>query len=171
MRRAERLALSALVSATALAVPGSARAAELNLFPDWGVVAVNVVVFLALIYPTHRYVLRPLVDVLHRREERTSGSLEAAAEAEGEAAELEQRLEVGLIEARQRAQARRNELGAEAQRREREIIDGARSDARETIERMRGELEQQLESARGALRADAEALAGEAAERILGRPL
>jgi F-type H+-transporting ATPase subunit b len=158
--------------ALAVAWPSNAGAAEsLNLFPDPVKVAIHVVVFLALVYPTSRFLLGPLVRTFEERERLTTGALSQMDELLGEAAQLRQTLEARLEEARERAQAQRLAVLQEAEEEERQELVAAREDAARTLEQARLSIQEEVETARQTLRTDAESLARELASKVMGRAL
>jgi F-type H+-transporting ATPase subunit b len=159
----------ALLASTA-GGPSTASAAEgLNLFPDPIQVAVNVAVFLLLIYPTTRFLLRPLVRVLEERERRTAGALDRVEAMLGEAAHLRQTLETRLDEARERAGAQRTARLQQTESEERQILTEARDGAAQTLEAARTSIASEVAAAREELRSEADALAREIASRVVGR--
>jgi F-type H+-transporting ATPase subunit b len=166
--------LSALRRALALVVlvPATAHAAEgLNLAPRVELVALNVLLFVLLIYPVNRLLVQPLLRVLEERERRTSGSESDAEAHRGSARDARKTLEAALIEARARAQARRTAILSAGETEERALLDAARNDAMTTIQSVRDAVQAELEGARAALEGDARSLAREAAARVLGRAL
>ena len=149
-----------------------ARAADaLNLFPDPLAVAINVVVFLLLIYPTSRFLLRPLVRTLEERERRTEGALRSMDALLGETAQLRQTLEARLDEARERAQAQRAAVLQEGEEEQRRELTDAREQAARKLEEARAEMAAELDAARQTLRAEVESLSRELASKVLGRSL
>jgi F-type H+-transporting ATPase subunit b len=159
-----------VVAVAGWAVP--ARAAEaLNLFPDPLKVAINVVVFLLLIYPTSRFLLRPLVRTLEERERRTEGALRSMDALLGEAAQLRETLEARLDEARERAQAQRAAVLQEGEEEERRELAEAREQAAHELEEARAEIAAEVDAARETLRAETENLSRELASKVLGRSL
>ncbi len=155
----------------ALALPADARAAGLNLFPEWNLVGLNLLLFVILIYPVNRLLVQPLLRVLDERERRTSGAESEVEVLRAEARGARTTLEAGLVEARARAQARRAAILSEGESEERALLDAARSDAVQNVESVRSAVQSELDAARAALEADTRALAREAAGRILGRSL
>lgn len=151
--------------------PTPALAAVLNLNPDPTIVAANVLLFLALIYPVNRWLLRPMVELLHERERRSSGTAEEARSTREDVGRLRLELEQGLRSARERAAGERGEIARAGQQQEREVLARAREEAGRTVDAVRDSVSRELEAARTALREDAGALAREAAAKIVGRPL
>lgn len=133
--------------------------------------ALDVAVFLMLVYPTNRLLLQPLVRVLEERERRTAGARAEAARDLEAGAGLQQDLEAQLRAARERAQARHAEIAAATQSETRRVLVRAREEAQAEVESMRATIAGELESARGTLRAEANILAREIAAKLLGRPL
>jgi F-type H+-transporting ATPase subunit b len=159
-----------LVSAAIASLPASASAAEgLNLFPDPLKVAINVVVFLLLIYPTSRFLLRPLTRTLEEREKRTAGALTRMDSLLGEAAELRETLDARLEQARQQAQMQRAAVLQQAEEEERRELTEAREAAGRRLEEARSAISAEVEAARESLRAEADTLARELASKVLGR--
>ncbi len=170
MRRPRPRAWFFPAGVTAL-VPAPALGAVLNLNPDPTIVAANVVLFLALIYPVNRWLLRPMVDLIRERERRSSGTADEASSTRGDIQRLRVELEQGLHSARERAAGGRNEIAAAGQQQEREVLARAREEAVRTVDAVREGVSRELETARSALREEAGALAREAAAKILGRSL
>ncbi len=172
MRGVLRGPLALSVGIGILIAPTFALAAvDLDIWRRLTITAVNIVVFLALIYPTHRFVIQPLLNVLQERGVATLGTLERATELSGESAQLGETLEERLVEARARAQARRGEVMAEADDEERRIVGAAREAAALSVAEVRDSIAAELASARDALEADTRGLAQEAAAKILGAAL
>jgi F-type H+-transporting ATPase subunit b len=157
----------------ALLAAGEALAAEGNivLFPDPRMLAALVVLFLLLIYPVNALLFRPIFAALDARGDRIAGTRARAeklaedtramlAQYEGRVAEVRQAAEA---ERKQAIEAARAEAGSET--------GAARADAEREIEGIRTRVAGELEQARRSLRRDAEALARDAAGRVLGRPL
>ncbi len=171
MRAAANIALSVSLAVAAAALPSVASAADLNLLPSWPSVAINVLVFTLLIYPVNRLLIAPLLRLLEAREQRTSGSLDEASRLDVEASALGAEVDARLTEARARAHARRAAIMADAETQERTLLEAASADAARAIETVRSSIAEELVGARAGLQGDARALAGEAAARLLGRPL
>jgi F0F1-type ATP synthase membrane subunit b/b' len=171
LRAAANIALPVSLAVATAVLPSIASAADLNLIPDGRLVLINVVVFGLLIYPVNRLLITPLLRVVEAREQKTAGSLDDAARLEADATSVRAELEAQLAAARARAQARRAAIMADAEAQERSLLEAASSDAARTIESVRESIAADLAAARTALQNDARALAGEAASRLLGRPL
>jgi F-type H+-transporting ATPase subunit b len=149
----------------------AAAAGELNLIPHWPQVAINLVVFVLLIYPVNRLLIQPLLRLVEEREHRTAGAVADAGRLDGEAAAQRARLEAQLAEGRARAQVRRAAILADAETQERSLLEAASRDAAKTIETVRTAVNADLVAARTSLQTEARGLAAEAATRLLGRPL
>lgn len=146
-------------------------AGGLNLFPDPAHVLLNLAIFLALVWPTKRFLLDPLLGVLEARGQRTLGALERAEALLREAAETRERFEAELAGVHAEAEARRAEILGEGETQAREVLQAARDAGARSVEAVRETLASELVQARQTLRADASGLANEAAARILGRAL
>lgn len=171
MRAVANIAQRVSLAVAATALPSVASAADLNLNPNPKLVAINVVVFGLLIYPVNRLLIAPLLRLVDEREQRTRGAREEAGRLNAEATALGADLETRLTEARARAGARRAAIMSDAESQERSLLSAAAEDAARSIESVRSAIDADLVAARAALQSDARGLAGEAASRVLGRPL
>lgn len=172
MRRDRRAVWVGAGVSVGLGIPWVAQAAgALNLSPNPLILIADVVVFLLLVYPTSRLLLRPIVRIIEDREKRSEGALAGAESLSHEAVELQRELEVHLREAHASAQGRRAEVLAEAEEAQRESLERARGDAGRIVESVRRSVAEDLSAARTSLADEARTLAREAASRILGRAL
>jgi F-type H+-transporting ATPase subunit b len=171
LRRSKRIGVCGVVLAGGLLSPAPAFAAGLNLTPNWPLVALDLAIFLALVWPTNRFVLRPLVRVLEERERRSAGARAQAARDLEQAASVQQELEARLRAARERAQARHAEIMAAAQEELRQQLGRSRAEAQAEGDGVRAGIAAELDPARASLRAEAGVLAREIATKLLGRSL
>jgi F-type H+-transporting ATPase subunit b len=135
-----------------------------NLSIIWVVVAV-----LVLTAVLDRLLLRPILDVIRRREQAIDSARElarqSAAQAQNAAAEFEQRTATARAELyRQMDDMRRAALGRRS-----EILDQTRAEAEAQIADAAKRLDDETDAARRRLGADADTLGAAIAERILGR--
>jgi F-type H+-transporting ATPase subunit b len=153
--------------------PALARAAEdgLNLVPNPLLLALHFGVLLLLIYPVNRFLLQPLTQILEQRRSRTSGALLEAELQLKDAGDLAGTIEKRLATARQEGQSRRLAVLAQAEAAERDLLGRAREEATRTIDALRARIAEDTRAARDALPNLTRQLAGEAATRLLGRPL
>ena len=135
-----------------------------NLSIIWVIVAV-----LVLTAVLDRLLLRPVLDVIRRREHAIDSARDlarqSAAQAQQAAAEFEQRTSAARAELyRQMDDMRRAALGRRA-----EIVEQTRSEADAQIADAARRLEEEAAEARRTLGAESETLGAAIAERILGR--
>ena len=135
-----------------------------NLSIIWVVLAVLVLTFVL-----DRLLLRPILDVIRRREHAIDSARElarqSAAQAQQAAAEFDQRTTAARAELyRQMDDMRRAALGRRA-----EIIEQTRAEAEAQVAAAARRLEEEAADARRRLDADSETLGTHIAERILGR--
>ena len=135
-----------------------------NLSIIWVVLAVLVLTFVL-----DRLLLRPILDVIRRREHAIDSARElarqSAAQAQQAAAEFDQRTTAARAELyRQMDDMRRAALGRRA-----EIIEQTRAEAEAQVAAAARRLEEEAADARRRLDADSETLGTQIAERILGR--
>jgi len=152
----------------------SAAASEdgLVLLPDWtGKLPVLIVLFALLVYPVNAILLRPILRVLDAREERTAGTRSRAERIMGDAQETLANYEHEVREVRAEAEHARRQAASNARSENAVLVDAARAESEQHFARAQTELAAELEQSRRTLRGAAEALASEAAARVLGRAL
>jgi len=152
--------------------PALAASGGIEILPDWtGLLPILLVLFALLIFPVNKLIFGPLFRVLDEREERIDGARAKAVQVDGEAEQVLSRYADSVAQARSEAASDVKTHLDTARADEKQETSGARAAADAEIERARGELNTALEEARRGLRPQAEALAREAAERVLGREL
>ncbi len=164
-------AIAPLAAALLGAGPASAAEGGIQILPDWGVMFALAIVFALLIAPVNALLIAPVLRVLDERRERIEGARARARGVEEDAERVLASYEAALAEARRDAASERQRRVEEARGEEKAVSTRAREEAEHQIERARASIESALGDARAALRGEAEALAREAAERILGRRL
>ena len=173
MRRTNRFLPTFGLSLPVVFAASAARAASgnLELIPIAEQLVVLLVGFSLLIPVVTRLIVRPVYGVIDERAERIAGARDRAAALETNASEVLARYEAGLRAVREENERTRSEHVAAARADQQEITERARSEADQEIAQSLAELTTSLESAREGLRTTADALARDAAEQILGRPL
>lgn len=161
------------LAVTLLAVAGEAAASEggLVLTPDWPILIALLALFCVLILPVNALIFRPVFRVFDEREERIEGTRRRAKKLAEDADEIIARYENAVREVREQAEADRRKSLDVARGEGGSEVAGARSAAEREIDDARGRIASTLESTRTTLRSEAEALAREAAARVLGRSL
>lgn len=163
-----------------LLVTGNAVASEGELFilphDEHGDLAfrdvtILIVFFSALIYPMNRLIFQPLFRVMDAREEKTAGARRRADQLAADADEILERYESSLREVRQDAEEARKQTLVSTRADSSNTTTQARGNAEGEVTRAREEIAAALDEARATLQSHAAALAGEVAERTLGRPL
>jgi F-type H+-transporting ATPase subunit b len=124
---------------------------------------------LLLTFVVDRLLLRPVLDVIRKREEAIQSARElarrSATEAEAATAEFERKTSAARAEIyREMDEMRRAALGQRA-----EIVAQTRAEAEAAVASAARQLQAEAEDARRRLDAEAQALGAAAAERILGR--
>jgi len=170
---------AALLLAVALAAPAHASEGGLQIFPDLflGVKPLEsryvqlLVLFVLLIYPVNQLVLKPLLGVLDERTARIEGTRKRAGEIGTQAEAVLARYRAAVDQARQQAEELRKSALAGARGDQARLLSEARSAAEREVSAARSDVAGALAGARGMLRNQSEALAREAAARVLGRTL
>jgi F-type H+-transporting ATPase subunit b len=172
-----------LAAVVALAAAGSASAAEggLEIFPDFDLsdpaswpgsrFVQLIALFVLLVYPVNRVVLSPLLRVLEERAARIDGARRRASEVTAQADAVLARYQSAVEQARLRAdELRKGELSG-ARSEQAELLSAARHAAEAEVANARQGVARALRAARAELARHTEALAREAAARVLGRTL
>jgi len=155
-------------------LPGaSASASEggLVITPDLWKSLILLVIFLVLVPLLNTFLFRPLLRVLREREERIAGAKKQADRLFKESETILARYEEAVRDARTNAEAERKSELAATRRDQLAALAAERTEAERGLERARQEIVEALQSARVQLRLETEALAHEAASRILGRSI
>ena len=136
--------------------------------PDYSFV-IQVVSFLILWFALKRLLFDPVVQVLERREARTTGARHAAAEmqaaTEAAAAAYERELHQVRIGLAADSEAARQSTREQ----ERHVVAEAREAASRQLMQVREDLRRQAETVRPALAAEARDLSARMLQRVLGR--
>ena len=169
---------AALLLAVALAAPVHAAEGGLEIFPD--IVRVPplesrylqlLFLFVLLILPVNRLVLKPLLAVLDERAERIEGTRKRAAELAGRADAALARYQAAVEQARKQADELRKGTLEAARGDQARILSEARRTAEGEVSAARSAVAGALIEARASLRGDTGALARDVAARVLGRAL
>src|SRR5262245_13614305 len=140
----------------------------LELPPDVGFY-IQIVLFFIFAALLKTLVLDPTQKLLAERTRRTTGAQAEAAHTREEVDAMRLRFEKALDDARHAGQAAGEELRRQSEAQEETLLSSARRDAARTLEDMRARVAAEAETARARLREEADALARQAAEKILGR--
>jgi F-type H+-transporting ATPase subunit b len=115
------------------------------------------------------FFFKPLLAVMNRREARIDTARSAWEKATAEAEERLATERERLQQARRQATERRDALRREAQERRQALLEQAKAESQTELEKARLELGEQVANQRHLLASRAEALAGQIADRLLGR--
>jgi len=172
---------AALLLAVVLAAPAYAAEGGLQIFPDFQPLdplswprsryVQLLVLFLLLIAPVNRLVLKPLLGVLDERGARIEGARKRAQEVGAQADGVFARYQAAIEAARKQADELRNRALDDARGDQTKILAQARRAAEAEMSAARTDVAGALAGARVGLRSQTEGLAREAAERVLGRTL
>jgi F0F1-type ATP synthase membrane subunit b/b' len=143
----------------------------MHIPPDWGIFFVLIVSFLVFWFIFSRLFFHPFLNLLSERENRFRGMSERTEQllkqARANDLEREQRLAQIRTEALANRESERRKVEAETA----QMMETARAEARAQIESVRERIESELRAAEDELGRMARTLAGQLAERVLGRPL
>jgi F-type H+-transporting ATPase subunit b len=167
------ISISALALGLLVALPAQATGESLEVFPNIrGYTFYCLIAFFALlVFPVNKLLFHPIFRVLDERQARIEGARKRADAIGAEADALLDRYRSGVRSAREQAESGRRQVLEEARRAQARLTGDVRSEAEAEINRAREEVAGALADARSQLREQAEALAREAATRVLGRSL
>jgi len=170
-RLAYGIPVAALSFAFLIAGEAHASSDQLQLLPDPAKLIALIVLFAALVYPMNALIFQPIFRVLDAREEKTSGTRKRADQLAADAEEMLERYENSIREVRHDAEEARKQALTSARDDAAARTTQARGEAEVEVTRARGEIADALDQARATLKSQSLELAGEVAERALGRPL
>jgi|Deesub1362B_J571_1020462.scaffolds.fasta_scaffold00342_19 F-type H+-transporting ATPase subunit b len=124
--------------------------------------------FLLLVWIMNRLFFRPFLELLRRRHERISGSLELAQELQKKKEEALAALRAELQAARARARQVHEALRAQGLKRQQEILEQANQEAMAMAEEVRAKLQAETERARQSLRQQVQEFARAITEKLVG---
>jgi len=162
--------IPALAIGLLVALPVQAAGGSLEIFPDERIFYL-IVLFVLLIFPVNKLLFHPIFRVLDERDARIEGARKRADQVGAEAEATLDRYRSAVRSAREEAEGDRKQVLEEARREQAELTGSVRSEAEAQINRAREEVAGALDDARSQLREQAQALAREAATRVLGRSL
>lgn len=143
----------------------------MHIPPDWGVFATLLISFLVFWMVFGAIFFGPFLKLLSERENRLKDLNDRTERLlqEERAAVAERERELASIRrvALEKREIERRQAETEAAR----VIEEARTGAREELDRIRAEIEKNIDAAQAELQQMARGLAGELAQRVLGRPV
>ncbi len=154
-----------------LAAPAHAAEGSLDIAPDFGELALLLVLFLLLIAPAHKLLFKPLLATLDARDARIRGARERAAEVSARGDAVMERYQRAVRKARVEADQLREALLADARSAQAAVRADARAAAEQQRAQARREIDTASQRARDELQAESAAIAKLVATQLLGRPL
>jgi len=130
---------------------------------------IQIVSFLVLWAVLKALLFDPVLRVLHQREARTRGSLEAAEQLRTQASAFQTEHATSIREVRREVFEQADESRKASTAEERKAVTAARDAAATAITRVRSDIEIQIREARALLSREAAELAQQAADKVLGR--
>jgi len=143
----------------------------MHIPPNWGTFGTLIVSFLIFWFIFSRIFFRPFLDLMSKREQRFKDmgdrTEQLIKQAQAADVEREQRILAVRREAAAKREVERRQAEAEATK----VLDAAKADARATLDSAHARIEEELKNAERQLDEMGRSLAGELAQRVLGRPL
>lgn len=147
-----------------------ANAAEELLKVDKTLI-IQIVIFIAAIFILNSLLFKPLLQLVERREQLTTGRIKEAKELERKVEQIIKEYKEKLDEVRAKAMEERNEIRRQAQAAAEEMIAKAHSEAQTLLEEAKAKLGLEARELRGKIKPEIEILARNMASQVLGREL
>jgi F-type H+-transporting ATPase subunit b len=134
-----------------------------------GTVVFQLATFTAIFFVLRSYVFKPMLALFDAREKAIDGAKAAAKNLEADADEALKEFEAKVKAAKIEAAVERDRLRADGQRLERELVAGAREQSDKTLAEASKAMAENAEAVRAHMKTNVPALAGQIAEKLLGR--
>lgn len=135
-----------------------------------GSIIAAIIIFVLLIFALDRLLFRPLLHVMDERQVRTSGTVAEANRRMQHYAELLERYQSAIKEARAEGYRIQEQARFEGMRKRSEMLEAARAGAESLIRESRESIRDQVHAAKAQLESEAQGLARTIAAAILKRP-
>ena len=132
---------------------------------------IQIVIFIATIFILNSLLFKPLLQLVERREELTTGRIKEAKELERKVEQIIKEYKEKLDEVRAKAMEERNEIRRQAQAAAEEMIAKAHSETQALLEEAKAKLELEAREIRAKIKPEIEILARNMASQVLGREL
>lgn len=132
---------------------------------------IQIVIFIATIFILNSLLFKPLLQLVERREELTTGRIKEAKEFERKVEQITKEYKEKLDKVRAKAMEERNEIRRQAQAAAEEMIAKAHSEAQALLEEAKAKLELEAREIRAKIKPEIEILARNMASQVLGREL
>jgi F0F1-type ATP synthase membrane subunit b/b' len=143
----------------------------MHIPPNWGIFFVLIVSCVVFWFIFSRLFFRPFLSLLAEREHRFRSMGERTEQLLKQARADDRKREERLAQVRSEASARREAERRKVEAETAQMMEAARAEARSQLESVRERIEGELSAAEDELERMAHTLAGQLAERVLGRPL
>ena len=134
-----------------------------------GSLLIQLAIFFVAFELLRRLVFRPMIALFDAREQAIDGAKRDARSIEGEADEKLKAFETEMKKVRAEAAAERDSIRQDAQRLERELLAKARTEADTMLAEATEKMAKDATSIRADMKTSIPALAGQIAEKLLGR--
>jgi F-type H+-transporting ATPase subunit b len=134
-----------------------------------GTIVFQAITFLAVFLVLRSFVFKPMLALFDAREKAIDGAKAAAKNLESDADEALKTFEAKVRAAKVEATVERDRLRSDGQRLERDLVARARDDADKTLAAATKSMNEQAEAVRAHMKANVPAIAGQIAEKLLGR--
>ena len=136
-----------------------------------GLVLIQGVIFLFVLWFLNAVLFKPLTAVLKEREEKTEGSARGADDIEAKAEAALQEYKEKFRQARREALDRKKKFVAEGVEVKEATLEKARQEASVALDQIREKIAQETKTARETLRSEVQAIGNGLAEKVLGRDI
>lgn len=154
--------LLSLMTSSAYAASGDLLSVNYTVF-------IQIVIFLIAIYILNKFVFKPFINLVDRRDKLTRGAIEEAHELEEKVKAIIEEYDVKLNEARAIAIEERNKLIQEGQNVAQEIIGEARNETGALLDEAKIKLEADTKEIKEKIKNDIDVLATDIASKVMGK--
>lgn len=154
--------LLSLMTSSAYAASGDLLSVNYTVF-------IQIVIFLIAIYILNKFVFKPFINLVDRRDKLTRGAIEEAHELEEKVKAIIEEYDLKLNEARAIAIEERNKLIQEGQNVAQEIIGEARNETGALLDEAKIKLEADTKEIKEKIKNDIDVLATDIASKVMGK--
>jgi F-type H+-transporting ATPase subunit b len=134
---------------------------------SWWTFLLQGVNFLVLVWLLHRFLYKPVQEVIAKRKEMTTAALDQAHDAERTAQQTKEQYESALADIDKERADVLDKVRQEVETERRKVLDEAREQAATIVDKAKATISEEREAARHALKRDTATLAADLAARIL----
>lgn len=130
---------------------------------------IQIVIFLIALYVLNKFVFKPFLELVDRRDKLTRGAIDEAKELEEKVARIIEEYDAKLAEAKAQAAQERNKIVHEGQQVADGIITRSREETSALLHEAKQKLEKDTEEIKNKVKSDVDNIGRDIASRVLGK--